>query len=226
MGVPVQMVLTCSVMVSIGQFHQATRSSLATPGMMTASRPIHTSLPITVSPREGTRGRNSAVFSNHVPPKMKNGKAVEPSCGWLADDMMNCAPMAMAQNLPMISFSSPWVVLLGRGRDAAQQRQGIGRRRARLGVVDDKHLSVRPRDVELLAVERQVADTVGATAGQVAIAWVAARGRRLGTPVVPIPGTKRVKWLEQNAAALDIELTAGDLAALDGLAGKVVGARY
>lgn len=44
--------------------------------------------------------------------------------------------------------------------------------------------------------------------------------------VVPIPSTKRVKWLEQNVAALDIELSADDLAALDALAAKVVGARY
>lgn len=45
-------------------------------------------------------------------------------------------------------------------------------------------------------------------------------------PVVPIPGTKRVKWLEQNVAALDITLTAGELAVLDPLADQVVGARY
>jgi aryl-alcohol dehydrogenase-like predicted oxidoreductase len=75
-------------------------------------------------------------------------------------------------------------------------------------------------------VVKQIADAVGATAGQVAIAWVAAQGRRLGTPVVPIPGTKHVKWLEQNVAALDIELTADDLTTLDGLAAEVVGDRY
>jgi len=43
---------------------------------------------------------------------------------------------------------------------------------------------------------------------------------------VPIPGTKRVKWLEQNVAALDIELSAHELAVLDPLAQQVVGARY
>jgi aryl-alcohol dehydrogenase-like predicted oxidoreductase len=43
---------------------------------------------------------------------------------------------------------------------------------------------------------------------------------------VPIPGTKRAQWVEQNAAALDLELTADDLAALDPLANLVVGARY
>jgi len=45
-------------------------------------------------------------------------------------------------------------------------------------------------------------------------------------PVAPIPGTKRVKWLEQNVAALDVKLTADELAVLDPLGGQVVGARY
>jgi hypothetical protein len=40
---------------------------------------------------------------------MKNGKAVEPSIGWFAEDSRNLAPVAMAQNLPMISFSGPAV---------------------------------------------------------------------------------------------------------------------
>ena len=53
-----------------------------------------------------------------------------------------------------------------------------------------------------------------------------AQARRLGVPVVPIPGTKRVKWLEQNVAALDITLTADELAALEPRAGQVAGARY
>ena len=45
-------------------------------------------------------------------------------------------------------------------------------------------------------------------------------------PVVPIPGTKRISYLEQNVAALDLELTADDLAELDPLGDQVVGARY
>lgn len=73
---------------------------------------------------------------------------------------------------------------------------------------------------------RTIAEAKGVTAGQVAIAWVAAQGARLGIPVIPIPGTKRAKWIEQNAAALDIQLTADDLAALDPLAAQVAGARY
>jgi aryl-alcohol dehydrogenase-like predicted oxidoreductase len=52
------------------------------------------------------------------------------------------------------------------------------------------------------------------------------QGERLGVPLAPIPGTKRIKWLEQNVAALDITLTPGQLARLDPLAAQVTGARY
>jgi aryl-alcohol dehydrogenase-like predicted oxidoreductase len=73
---------------------------------------------------------------------------------------------------------------------------------------------------------RSVADARGVAPAQVAIAWVYAQEGRLGVPVAPIPGTKRVKWLEQNVAALDVTLTAEELAVLDPLADQVVGARY
>jgi aryl-alcohol dehydrogenase-like predicted oxidoreductase len=75
------------------------------------------------------------------------------------------------------------------------------------------------------AVQR-VAERRGVAASQVALAWVYAQSPRLGVPVVPIPGTKRVRWLEQNVAALDVQLTKEDLAELDPLGAKVVGARY
>ena len=73
---------------------------------------------------------------------------------------------------------------------------------------------------------RSVADAKGVARAQVALAWVYAQQERLGVPLVPIPGTKRVKWLEQNVAALDVTLTAHELAILDPLARQVTGARY
>jgi aryl-alcohol dehydrogenase-like predicted oxidoreductase len=73
---------------------------------------------------------------------------------------------------------------------------------------------------------REVADARGTAPAQVALAWVYAQEERLGVPLAPIPGTKRVKWLEQNVAALDITLTPGELARLDPLAAQVTGARY
>jgi aryl-alcohol dehydrogenase-like predicted oxidoreductase len=73
---------------------------------------------------------------------------------------------------------------------------------------------------------QEVADRYGVAAAQVALAWVIGRAAALDVPVVPIPGTKRIKWLEQNVAALDVELNADDVAELDALASQVVGARY
>jgi aryl-alcohol dehydrogenase-like predicted oxidoreductase len=80
---------------------------------------------------------------------------------------------------------------------------------------------------------RKIADAVAAVAArkdvapaQVALAWVHGQAARLELPVVPIPGTKRRKWLEQNVGALDVQLSAEDLAELDPLDAQVVGARY
>ena len=68
---------------------------------------------------------------------------------------------------------------------------------------------------------RRVADRLGSTAAQVAIAWLLAQGEH----VVPIPGTKKVRYLEENAAAADVRLGPADLAELDSLPAPV-GARY
>jgi aryl-alcohol dehydrogenase-like predicted oxidoreductase len=68
---------------------------------------------------------------------------------------------------------------------------------------------------------RRVAERVGATPAQVALAWVIAQGDY----VVPIPGTKRLRYLEENAAAGDLELPPDALAELDALPAPV-GDRY
>ena len=73
---------------------------------------------------------------------------------------------------------------------------------------------------------RSVADAKGIAPAQVALAWVYAQQDRLGVPLVPIPGTKRIKWLDQNIAALDVTLTPEELAVLAPLASQVTGSRY
>ncbi len=73
---------------------------------------------------------------------------------------------------------------------------------------------------------RAAAEAKGHTAAQIALAWVHAQQARLGVPVVPIPGTKQVRWLEQNVAALDVQLTAEELTLLDRIEQQVVGSRY
>ena len=68
----------------------------------------------------------------------------------------------------------------------------------------------------------EIAEEKGITPAQLALAWVLARGDDL----VPIPGTKRRKYLEDNARAVDVELTDEDLARLDAELPTVAGARY
>jgi len=72
-----------------------------------------------------------------------------------------------------------------------------------------------------VAALKQVGAAHQATPGQVALAWLLHQGE----DVVPIPGTKRRKYLEENAAASELELTAADLKALAGL-GAAQGQRY
>ncbi|HTE53789.1 MAG TPA: aldo/keto reductase, partial [Kofleriaceae bacterium] len=70
----------------------------------------------------------------------------------------------------------------------------------------------------------QVARDKGVTAGQLALAWVLSRG----DDIVPIPGTKRRSYLEENVAAERVSLTADELARIDAIApvGAAAGLRY
>src|SRR5262249_6761733 len=70
----------------------------------------------------------------------------------------------------------------------------------------------------------EMARAKGCSAGQLALAWLLAKGR----DIVPIPGTKRSRYLEENAGAADVALTADDLAALEAAfpIGAAAGTRY
>ncbi len=76
----------------------------------------------------------------------------------------------------------------------------------------------------LVAEVKEIARQAGVTAAQLALAWVLAQG----DDIVPIPGTKRLRYLEENAAAASITLTGEQLAALDRAvpAGAARGGRY
>jgi aryl-alcohol dehydrogenase-like predicted oxidoreductase len=76
-------------------------------------------------------------------------------------------------------------------------------------------------NVAIVEVIDRLAGSKGCTPGQVALAFVHAAGR----DVAPIPGTKRRTYLEENVAALDVELTEEDLAVLDAVA-PAKGDRY
>jgi aryl-alcohol dehydrogenase-like predicted oxidoreductase len=80
------------------------------------------------------------------------------------------------------------------------------------------------RNTELAQRVQGIAKTLGVTPVQVALAWLLAQEEHL----VPIPGTKRVRYLEENVAAADVELTADQLAEIDSAvpAEAVAGDRY
>ena len=80
------------------------------------------------------------------------------------------------------------------------------------------------KNLELVQRVKTIADEKGVTPSQLALSWVMTQGE----DVIPIPGTKRVKYLEENAGAADVILTTEDLAAIDVAApkGETAGERY
>ncbi len=84
---------------------------------------------------------------------------------------------------------------------------------------DDEHLAANQKLVDIV---KTVAGRRGATPAQIALAWILA----VAPDAVPIPGTKRRTYLDENLGALNVHLTAEDLADLDQLATIAVGERY
>ena len=80
------------------------------------------------------------------------------------------------------------------------------------------------RNLELVKQIETMATEKGCRPSQLALAWVLAQGE----DIVPIPGTKRIPYLEENIGALEVKLTADDLARIDAIApkGSAAGTRY
>jgi aryl-alcohol dehydrogenase-like predicted oxidoreductase len=139
---------------------------------------------------------------------------------WTRDMEKEVVPVCRALGIGFVPYSP-----LGRGFLSGT-----------IGAVDDLQQSDRRRDhprfePENIARNRalippleQVARARGATAAQVALAWLLAQG----PDVVPIPGTKRVALLEQNAGAPAVALSADDVASLSAAfpPGVTAGLRY
>jgi len=136
---------------------------------------------------------------------------------WTRDIEPEVLPTARRLGVGLVPFSP-----LGRGflTGALSGRSFAGGdSRARMPRFSDDNLAANEAIVAQVAA---VAEAHGVLPGQVALAWV----QQQGDDVVPIPGTKRVSYLEQNVAALDVQLTDVELARLDGLAEQVAGGRY
>ncbi|MFL6022959.1 MAG: aldo/keto reductase [Marmoricola sp.] len=119
---------------------------------------------------------------------------------------------------------------LGRGMLTGKQEwttleQGDGRASAYFPRFQGEALEA---NLVLVDAIGKIAAEKGCTPGQLALAWVLAQGAVHGLGVAPIPGTKRVKYLEENVAAADVVLTEADLAALEEAVprGAVKGDRY
>jgi len=80
------------------------------------------------------------------------------------------------------------------------------------------------RNLALVDKVRELADAKGCTPGQLALAWMLAQSEH----IVPIPGTKRISYLDENLGALDVRLDDSDLAAIDDIFPRdaAAGARY
>jgi aryl-alcohol dehydrogenase-like predicted oxidoreductase len=78
------------------------------------------------------------------------------------------------------------------------------------------------KNLDLAARVQTLAREKGCTAAQLALAWLLSRGK----DIVPIPGSTRAERVAENAGALDVQLSAADVASLDALAPSVAGDRY
>jgi aryl-alcohol dehydrogenase-like predicted oxidoreductase len=129
---------------------------------------------------------------------------------WSRDIEEDALPAARELGVGIVPYSP-----LGRGMLTGQIRSAddLSRGDFRRGTprFDGENFS---HNLEVVERVRTIATEKGVTPGQLALAWVQAQGDH----VVPIPGTKRRTYLEENVAALDVQLNPDDLAELEAVA--------
>jgi aryl-alcohol dehydrogenase-like predicted oxidoreductase len=139
---------------------------------------------------------------------------------WSRDAEAEILPTVRELGIGFVAYSP-----LGRGFLTGSYRSAAdfveGDRRSMMPRFQEENLE---RNLRLADEVRSLAEQKSVTAAQLALAWVHSRGR----DVVPIPGTKRRRYLEENAGALDVELTDDELRRLDEAfpAGVAAGDRY
>ena len=141
---------------------------------------------------------------------------------WSRDVERNVVPAAAGLGVGFVPYSP-----LGRGfltgtiRSAADLSSPTDFRR-RMPRFAEGTLDV---NLSVVDVIESVAAEQGATAAQVALAWLRYRADQLGVASVPIPGTRRASRVEENLGSLSVTLTPGQLAALDEASARVSGDR-
>ena len=140
---------------------------------------------------------------------------------WTRDVDASVLPTVRELGIGFVAYSP-----LGRGFLTGAVRSGKTLaeddiRRVRMPRFQGENLE---RNVELVEQVEEIARAKGATSAQIALAWVLSRG----DDVVPIPGTKRIAYLDQNVAASELELSEGELRSLDEAfpPGVAAGERY
>jgi aryl-alcohol dehydrogenase-like predicted oxidoreductase len=156
--------------------------------------------------------------------QIKTAQAVHPVTSvqselslWTRDVLAEVLPYCRAGGIGFLPFSP-----LGRGflTGAVASFDDLPERDFRRGLPRFQQEALQA-NMAIVEQVRQIADRVGATPAQIALAWVVAQGEQ----VVPIPGTKTPKYLLDNAGAAGVELTTDDLAELDALP-AAEGGRY
>ena len=166
-------------------------------------------------------------LSEAAPATIRRAHAVHPITAlqseyslWTRDPEAEALPMVRELGIGFVAYSP-----LGRGFLSGRIRStdDLDERDFRRRGPRFQEENLR-RNLELVAVVEELAAEKGATPSQVALAWVLTRG----DDIVPIPGTKRVGYLEENAAAAELELTADELAQLERTfpVGVAAGDRY
>ena len=167
------------------------------------------------------------ALSEMAPDTLRRAHAVHPVSAvqveyslWSRDPEADVLPLCRELGVGLVAYSP-----LGRGFLTGQIT-----RPSDLAADDFRRHSPRFQganfdgNLALVDIVRRLASAKGCTAAQLALAWVLAQGNS----VVPIPGTKRVKYLDENLDALDIALSAGELASIDAAfpLDVAAGARY
>ncbi|WP_207453395.1 aldo/keto reductase [Herbiconiux sp. SYSU D00978] len=140
---------------------------------------------------------------------------------WSRDIEDHVVPTARRLGVGIVAYSP-----LGRGflvgGAAAGSALPEGDARRNFPRFDDER---RDRNAVIAETVAGHAARLGITPAQLSLAWVSARGRALGVPVVPIPSTRRAARIDENLGALAVRLDEGTLAALDVLGALVDGDR-
>jgi len=140
---------------------------------------------------------------------------------WTRDPESHVLPACKELDVGFVPFSPLGRAILTGTITGDEAISGKGDMRSSMPRFQGDNLT---RNLSIVESFAELATAKGCTRGQLALAWLLAQGDN----IAPIPGTKRVKYLEENAAAADIELSADELSQIEALfaAENISGDRY